>query len=165
MAISLNGYIAQENGDEDFLSHENWEKFCSLARECKNFVVGRKTYETVKNWNEGFGFDNLKGVEKIIISENKNYKLDESYTLAFSPEDALSKLNKFDSVLVTGGSTINTAFIKSNLIDEIILNIEPAILGKGIPLFAQDDFEKRLELISSEQSESGILTLKYKIKK
>ena len=31
MAMSLNGYIARENGDEDFLSHENWNTFCELA--------------------------------------------------------------------------------------------------------------------------------------
>jgi len=165
MAISLNGYIAKENGSEDFLSHENWEKFCDLAKEYGNFVVGRKTYEAVKNWNEGFGFDDLKGIEKVIISENQNYKLDNGYTLALSPEDALLKLKNFDSILVTGGSTINTAFVKSNLLDEIILNLEPTIIGKGIPLFAKYDFDKKLELVSSEQSESGILTVKYKVKK
>ena len=163
--MSLNGYIAEENGSEDFLSHENWEKFCSLAKEYGNFIVGRKTYEAVRNWGEGYGFDGLKGVEKVIISQDENYKLDAGYTLALSPENALSKLKDFDLVLVTGGSTINYAFIKSDLIDEIILNIEPAIIGKGIPLFTKDDFYKKLEFISSEHSESGVVTLKYKVRK
>ena len=111
MAMSLNGYIAEENGNEDFLSHANWKKFCNLAQEYGNFIVGRKTYEAVKKWNEGFGFDDLKGIQKVIISQNPDYELDEDYALATSPKDALAKLQDFESVLVTGGSTINTAFI------------------------------------------------------
>ena len=165
MAMSLNGYIAEENGSEDFLSHENWEKFCSLAQEFGNFIVGRKTYEAVKNWNEGLGFDDLKGTKKVIISQDENYKLDDGYILASSPEDALSKLHGSDFVLVTGGSTINSAFLKENLLDEIVLNVEPALVGNGVTLFAKSNFYKKLEFVSSEQSKSGIVTLKYKIRK
>ena len=164
MAMSLNGYIAEENGSEDFLSHDNWEKFCSLAQEHGNFIVGRKTYEAVKNWNEGFGFDDLKGIQKVIISQDPAYKLDEGYTLAISPKDALAKLQGFESILVTGGSTINTAFMKENLLDEVILNIEPALIGKGVPLFAQDDFSKKLDFLSSKEN-GDILTLHYKVLK
>ncbi len=165
MAMSLNGYIARENGSEDFLSHENWEKFCSFAKEYGNFIVGRKAYEAVKSWGEGYGFDDLKGITKIIISQNQNYKLDIGYILASSPEDALLKLKDFDTVLITGGSTINSAFAKLNLLDKVILNVEPIIIGKGIPLFALDNFDLNLELTSSEKSASGILTLTYKVRK
>ena len=65
---------------------------------------------------------------------------------------------------MTGGSTINTAFIKENLLDEIILNVEPALIGKGVPLFAQDDFSKKLNFVSSKE-DNGILTLHYKVLK
>jgi len=163
MAISANGIIATETGGEDFLSHENWEKFCRLAREFGNFVVGRKTYEAVKKWDGGYNFDDLVGIEKIIISQDQNSKLDEGYTLAISPEDALAKLSKkgFEKVLITGGANINSAFAKAKLLDEIILNIEPVFIGKGIPLFAPQDFELNLQFISSSKSETGITTLSY----
>lgn len=162
MAMSLNGYIAEENGSEDFLSHANWEKFCSLAQEYGNFIVGRKTYEAVKNWNEGFNFDDLKGIKKVIISQDSNYKLDDGYILASSPKDALAKLQGFESVLVTGGSTINSAFMQENLLDELILNIESTLIGKGVPLFAQNDFSKNLKFVSSDES-NNIVTLHYKV--
>lgn len=162
MAMSLNGYIAEENGSEDFLSHANWEKFCSLAQEYGNFIVGRKTYEAVKSWNEGFGFDDLKGIKKVIISQDNDYKLSDGYILASSPKDALTKLQECKSILVTGGSTINTAFMQENLLDELILNIEPALIGKGVPLFAQNDFSKKLNFVSSDES-NGVVTLHYKV--
>ena len=110
MSISANGIIATETGDEEFLSHENWEKFCELAREFGNFVVGRKTYEAVKKWDGGYNFDDLVGVEKVIISQDKIFKLNGGYTLANSPEDALAKLFQkgFQKVLITGGANINS---------------------------------------------------------
>lgn len=165
MAISANGIIATETGDEEFLSHENWEKFCDLARGFGNFVVGRKTYEAVKKWDGGYNFDDLVGVEKVVISQNQHFKLDKGYTLASSPQDALAKLSRFENVLVTGGANINSAFAKAHLLDEIILNVEPVFIGKGIPLFAPQDFELKADLISSEKSENGIMTFKYSIAK
>jgi len=167
MAISTNGVIATEKGDEDFLSHENWEKFCELAREFGNFVVGRKTYEAVKKWDGGYNFDDLVGVEKVIISQDKIFKLNGGYTLANSPEDALAKLFQkgFQKVLITGGANINSAFAKLNLLDEIIFNIEPVVVGKGIPVFAPEDFELKLKLISTEKLASGVSTLRYSVLK
>lgn len=166
MAMSANGFIARENGDEDFLSHENWKKFCELANDFGNFIVGRKTYEIVRDWKENYSFDDLK-VDKVIISRDDNFSVATSYTLASSPQDALKKLEArgFKKALLTGGSTINTAFAKANLIDELILNVEPAIIGKGIPLFAQDDFDFPLQLISALEGSKGITTLHYRVKK
>lgn len=165
MAMTVNGIIARENGDEDFLSAENWKTFTQLANKAGNFIIGRKTYEAVKNWDENYGFDDLTGVKKVVISEDTSFKLDEGYILANSPQDAIEKLKQegFEDILVTGGSTINTSFIKSNLLDEIILNIEPAILGKGISLFSSEDFESKLNLIDVKKLEDNIVQLHYKI--
>lgn len=107
MAISANGIIATKTGDEEFLSHENWEKFCELARKYGNFVVGRKTYEAVKKWDSGYNFDDLVSVEKVVISQDQNFQLDKGYILASSPEDALAKLSQFENILITGGANIN----------------------------------------------------------
>lgn len=163
MAISLNGIIATENGDENFLSDENWNMFCKLVKEYGNFIYGRKTYEAVQKWGN---IDSFTEVQKVIISK-KIIKLDKSYILADSPEDAVSKLSEkgFKKILVAGGANINSAFAKLNLFDEIILNIEPIIIGKGISLFALEDFELKIKLISKKISSSGILTLKYKVLK
>ena len=53
MATSINGMIARENGDEDFLSHDNWISFKKLAEEIGFFIIGRKTYEVVQKWQGG----------------------------------------------------------------------------------------------------------------
>ncbi len=166
MAMSVNGMIARENGDEDFLSHDNWRKFCSLVKEFGNFIVGRKTYEAVKSWHDGYGFDDLKA-EKVVISQNKSLVLDESYTVVSSPKVALKKLKErgFKKALLTGGSTINSLFAKEKLIDEIILNVEPVFVGRGIPIFSPENFNLSAKLSSIERVSKGIITLRYIVQK
>ena len=67
--------------------------------------------------------------------------------------------------MITGGANINSAFAKLNLLDEIIFNIEPVVVGKGIPVFAPEDFELKLKLISTEKLASGVSTLRYSVLK
>ena len=164
--MTINGIIARKNGEEDFLSHENWNTFVSLAKKYNCFIVGRKTYDVVKNWPD-YNFDDIKGINKIIVSKNKNLKLDKNYILANSPENAVIKAKSagIKTILITGGSRTNSAFMKVGLIDEIILNIEPVVLGNGIKIFAEEDFESQLKFIKTKHLSNGIIQLYYKIKK
>lgn len=166
MAMSLNGMIAGKNGNEDFLSHANWESFCKLAKEHGCFIVGRNAYEIVQKWPE-YNYGTVDAKLKIVVSEENDLVLKLPFLLVSSPGEALQKASdmNFESVLLTGGSMINSAFIKQDLIDEIILNIEPAIVGSGISLFAENNFEKRLNLLSIDKIEDDILQVKYKVNK
>lgn len=149
MAMSLNGFIASKSRDEDFLSHENWLSFVDLVNKHNNFIVGRKTYDTVKAWGTEYGFHKFKNADRVILSKNTNQELEKGYILANSGKEAIEILkNKgHKTIIVTGGAEINSLFMKANLLDEIILNIEPVLLGEGIPLFADNNFIKRLSLI------------------
>jgi len=165
MAQSVNGLIARKNHDEDFLSHENWKCFQGLAEKYGCFVIGRKTFDIVSNWKE-YTFDDINAV-RIVVSKQKHLDLPKRYICAKSPKDALNvaKSSGFKKIILTGGSTINSSFIRQNLVDEMILNIEPYILGSGIGLFSDDDFTKRLILKKIIRLRSGIIQLQYTVKK
>jgi len=158
---TTNGIIARENGDEDFLSDESWLIFSKLVEDVGCFIVGRKTYDSVQKW-EDYNFDNINAT-KIIISTDKKLKLKEGYFLANSPEGALLKASSlgFAEVIVAGGGTINSAFMSKNLVKEIILNVEPFIMGEGIKVFAKEKFEFKLKLENIKKLKSGIIQLKY----
>lgn len=166
MAMSVNGIIATNDGGEDFLSHENWENFVKDVKKVGCLIWGRKTYEAVKKWESSY-LEPFEKIVKVIVTSDSNYKLDEGYILASSSEEALEILKKrgFDTVILTGGSKNNCSFAKLGLIDEVVVNLEPVILGQGIPLFAPEDFEMKLKLISEEKMGNGILQLKYNVLK
>lgn len=165
MAVSANGIIASKTGSEDFLSHTNWVQFVKLAKKVGCFMWGRKTYEAVIKW-EGDYLNDLEGVKKIIISQS-NLDLKEGFELVDSPENALKMLenNGFKEAIITGGSTVNSSFAEKGLIDEIIFDVNPSILGEGIPVFKPIGFELSLELINTEKLNDGIVELHYKVKK
>ena len=167
MAMSVNGIVARESGEEDFLSDANWETFKKLVKKHRNFIIGRKTYEAVKTWAWDFGFDDFTDAEKVVISNDPSFSPDSGYTAVPSPQKAIEHLSKkgFKSCLVTGGPTINSLFAKEALLDEIFLNVEPALIGKGIPLFAKEDFELRAKLVSAKKGKDDLLTLHYQILK
>lgn len=162
--MSLNGIIARENNEEDFISHDCWLAWLETLREHGCLLFGRKTYEIVKSWDKQY-IEDLKGIRTLIISTSPSYTVNEGFELALSPQEALNKLEKdgFKSVVLTGGSTLNSSFAKLNLIDEIILNVEPVIIGRGIPLFNPDVFDLKLELIEMKQSKGKTIQLHYKV--
>src|SRR3989344_8389730 len=165
MAVSANGIIASKSGSEDFLSHTNWTQFVSLAKRIGCFIWGRKTYEAVMKW-EGDYLTDLEGVKKIIVSTS-DLDLKNGFTLANSPEQALGTLESegFNEAIITGGSTLNSEFAKRKLIDEVIFDVNPSILGEGIPVFAPENFEIKLELVDFERVGKDIIELRYKVKK
>ena len=55
--------------------------------------------------------------------------------------------------------------MKENLIDEIFLDVEPKIFGRGIKLFSDNDFEFELELIDIKKFSQNELQIHYKVKK
>lgn len=165
MAVSANGMIATKTGSEEFLSHDNWLQFVKLAKRVGCFMWGRKTYEAVIKW-EGDYLSDLKDVKKVIISSS-NSELNEGFILAHSPEEALKmfEADGFDEVIITGGSIINSDFAKKGLIDEVIFDVNPSILGEGIPVFSAFDFELKMELVKFEKVGDNIVELHYKVKK
>lgn len=164
MAISLNGIIATKDFKEDFLSHDNWNEFVSAVSKSKCLIWGRKTYEQVIDWPKSY-LEPLEDYTKIVISSKKNFKLKKGFILANSPYEALSiaKSHNHNEVILTGGSKNNSSFAENQLIDEVILDIEGHIIGSGIPLFNESNFELKLELQSVKKISTNILQVKYKV--
>ena len=166
MAMSLNGFVADETGSEDFISDKSWDAFCELAKEKGAFIIGRKTLEAVKTWGPEYSFDSLGDIPKIILT-GSGVEVGNGFINASSPQEALQKLSELGvrSVLLGGGPTINSGFIKENLVDEIIFNIEPVIMGKGKPVFASEDFQTNLEFNSVKELAEGVIQVRYTVKR
>lgn len=166
MAMSVNGMIADENGSEDFLAHENWTAFVKLANKVGNFVYGRKTYEAVLGWPQNYLKD-LDNVVKVVISQDKSLKIKEGFVRVESPKQAIECLEKngFDEILVAGGSAVYSSFLKEGLANEIIAYVNPIVLGRGVPVFGKDILGAKLDLLSTDDIGDGIVKLHYNVLK
>jgi len=61
-----------------------------------------------------------------------------------------------------GGSELVSSFIKERLVDEIIVTIAPVLLGSGIPLFRQNNFQTLLRLNSTNRF-NQFVELRYEV--
>ena len=162
MAITANGFIATEDDSSDFLTKTESESYVSHVCKAGALIIGRRTYNILSLQPEFQAF--LKAKIKIVaVSHSEFMMLDKSHAIAHSPQEALTLLKGFKEVILAGGSILNTSFLEQNLVDEIYLDVEPTVMGKGIPLFQNKDFEKKLEFISSKNISKNEIQLHYKI--
>ena len=162
MATTINGYIAREN-DETPWSDEEWQSFKKKVNEVKNIVIGRRTYDIMKEKKE---FEKIGNPFTIVLTRKKREGND-NLVFVNSPQAALDLLKekRFSEALVAGGSTLNSSFLQENLIDEIYLDIEPFVFCDGIKLFTDNNLEKKLELIETKQISKDTIQLHYKVLK
>lgn len=165
MACSINGLIATENGNEDFLSDRNYEIMLEFLKDCDCLVWGNTTFKNVISWGENY-INDLKDIIVIVFSQKEQISKFKNVIYVKSLEDFLNitKKKNIKKVLVSGGAHINTLFMKNNLVDEIIINYNPCVLNKGINLFAGDFFKHQLSLDKVVNEREGMVQVWYKVK-
>jgi dihydrofolate reductase len=162
MAISLNGMIAKSDDDTSWISKEEWDSYSLAVRTAGNLIVGHRTYNILTKQPE---FAEFKDVKLVVVAQENFQTLAQNHLVAHSPKEALNLLSDFKQVIVAGGGALNTSFIKENLVDEIFIDVEPIILGRGIPLFRYKDFERNLKLLGQKKISDNEIQLHYEVLK
>jgi len=68
-------------------------------------------------------------------------------------------------IYLCGGASLATAMFEDELIDEVILKVNPLLLGSGVPLLSHIGRHVTLELIDSRVYDSGVVLLSYRVRK
>lgn len=165
---SVNGKLTknEETDIYEWTSKEDAKIFFSLIEKHNLIIMGSKTYEAARRV-----IKLKKDKLRIVLTRNpKDYKNDEvKGILEFSSESPRYLINRLEkqrytSMLVVGGTEINTAFLENHLVDELYLTIEPLIFGRGKNLILEEEFEADLKLISAKKlNKKGTLLLKYSV--
>ncbi len=162
MAMSVNGMIAKSNNDTSWISKKEWDSYSLAVREAGCLIVGRRTYEILTRQAE---FAELAGVKIVAVSSGDVPLVAPHHAIARSPQEALDLLSGFERVIVAGGGTLNASFLAENLVDEIYLDVEPIVIGNGIPLFRGKRFERNLRLIGQKGISKNEIQLHYEVSK
>jgi len=120
---SVDGKTTKNNNPDVYhwSSKEDQKYFFALIKKNDLLIMGRKTFDNAKHLME-----HKKGKLRVVMTTQpeKFSKLMQKDILEFTsepPKKLLQKLAKkgFQQALLLGGATTNTAFAKSNLIDEV----------------------------------------------
>ena len=170
IAKSLDGFIADKNGELDWLeSIPNPDHidlgYLSLMQEIDAIVMGRTTYEVVC----GFGGDWPYDKHVFVLSNSIKTvpeKLKGKVTLLKGAlDEILKKIHEkgYLKLYIDGGRTVQN-FLKEDLIDELRITTIPILLGGGFPLFGELSKRMEFEHLKSEVFLNQIVQDHYKRK-
>ena len=166
LAISLDGYIADNDGSFAWImgdgdSNNNTEKqfdFPAFTNNVDTIVMGANAYldcgiVDIENYQK----------KKFIVATSRIME-NNKYVEFFNGDICKKILELRDEngkdIWLFGGAGLTDAFIKADIIDEFIIGIIPIILGKGRPLFLENNPTILLHLEESTVQE-GIPILRY----
>lgn len=149
IATSLDGYIARKDDSLDWLFRVEGEGdngYSKFYETVDTILIGRRTYDWIMEHEKGdFPYKNKECYvfSRSAIEDNKYVKFVNEDIIDFSQK---LKNENGKNIWIVGGGELLHSFIKEKLIDELIITIAPTLIGKGIPLFKEDDFELELSL-------------------
>ena len=183
VACSVDGFIAHTDGSHDGFAQEG-EHFADLFEsfpetvpshlrdimgvhaENKRFdvvLMGRKTYEVGLKEGVTSPYSHMK---QYVFSRSMKESPDENVELVF--EDAVELVKKLKNevgkgIWLCGGANLATTLFANSLIDQLILKVNPFLMGSGIPLFSGMIQQTALELIDRKIYGNGVLVLHYRV--
>ena len=170
IATSLDGFIARENGDVDWLSGGDIEGsgedygFQEFIDSVDILVMGRNTFEMVVSSGEW-----LYGNKQVIVLSSRPVQIPSNLagtveTQLCSPTELVKQLSERGAkhLYIDGGKTIQS-FINAGLIQQIIITTIPVLIGEGIPLFGPVNRDMKLQHIETRSFANGFVQSRYEV--
>lgn len=162
-AVTADGFIGKNSDDLSikWTSKEDTKYFLKLSREFKNVVLGSKTFQLFRGkltqrkffvYSRSNSVENPHEIDMEVVNED--------------PKELVQRLESsgVESLMIAGGSSIYTQFLKAGVIDELYLTVEPIIFGSGVKLF-NEEIETELDLLETINLSDQTKVLHYKVKK
>lgn len=183
VACSVDGFIAHKDGSHDGFSQD--EKYLadlfsdfpemvpshfrdvmgspSENRCFDTVLMGRKTYDVGLKEGVTSPYTHLKQYvfsRSLQTSPDKNVEL-----ISTDAVGVVSGLKREpgQGIWLCGGADLAAALFEHHLIDQLILKVNPFLMGAGIPLFAVEIQQTALELTDRKVYDNGVLRLHYRL--
>ncbi|MEN7549254.1 dihydrofolate reductase family protein [Rapidithrix thailandica] len=163
IAMSLDGYIAKEDDNIDFLSIVSTQGedfgYAEFQQNIDTLIWGRKTYDKVLS----FGIDFPHKDKKCYVLSNTKQGKDENVEFIQNVEQLIKRLQQEPGkdIYCDGGGALVFELLSHALIDRLIISIIPHLLGNGIRLFRDGRPEQNLKFKKSITFPSGLVQLWY----
>ena len=178
MHMSLDGFVAGLNGEMDWIKvdEEIFDYVGKRISKGDTAFYGRVTYQMMEDYWPTAGnkptatrhdIEHSKWynkVHKVVLSKTiKDESLINTTIISDNLSDSINEIKKpgDKDILLFGSPTATHSLIQLNLIDGYWLFVNPIILGRGIPLFADIKDKIKLKLLTTRQFTCGVTELNY----
>ena len=145
--MTMDGYLADKNHNLDWLYQTGTAEetgYESFYQSMDITIMGKRTFQAIEN------AENIEA----LYPTTQNYVLTHSENLSlkgFIPVDCdvtefVKQFEQDKNIWIIGGSTVLSPLLDHDMVDCMIIQIAPVLLGDGIPLFSQKEVLKRFFL-------------------
>jgi dihydrofolate reductase len=174
--LSLDGYFGGPNGEIDWFGfdEESMEWSRRIMGAAGSIVMGRRTFELMAQFwptqsardQEPYIAEHMTDLPKIVFSRTLDSTTWKNTTFVQRPVAEMIREEKQGtggSILLLGSSLVLAPLWKEHLVDEVNIRIQPIVVGKGRPLFADTEVRQPLALKESRKFQSGVTALRYEV--
>lgn len=167
VATTVDGLIAQGDGGVDcfLFEGEHVAEYLAALKAYDAVVMGRKTYE--------FGLklgvtDPYPWMDTYVVSRTMKESPNERVKIV--ADDAAGAVRRLKEqqggdIYLCGGGELATCLFDAGLVDEVILKVNPVLLGGGIALAPGLRAATHLELLSTKVHRNGVVVLHYAVRR
>ena len=171
VAVSLDHFIADQaliDGDiERSLFLFDGDHVADFMEDLKDYdavLMGRKTYEFGFLLGAKPGEPGYKGIKHYIFS--KSLQFDSNEEVELIKEDAVPFIQKLKQqekgkIWLCGGGELAGTLLEHQLLDRLVLKINPILVGNGTPLFGCKEPRVNLKLLNVKSYSSGVIKSEY----
>ncbi|HXG68102.1 MAG TPA: dihydrofolate reductase family protein [Blastocatellia bacterium] len=170
VASTVDGFIAREDGSFDCFMVEGLgegQHVTDYLESFKSFdavLMGRDTYEVGLKVGVTNPYPTMKSY---VFSRTMKESPDANVEIVSENAGEFVRKLKQEAgkdIYLCGGSKLAASLLAEGLIDEIILKLNPFLLGSGIPLISAVARPIYLELTDSKVYDNGVVLLTYRVK-
>ncbi len=176
--ISLDGVIQQSADDDDF-PYTDWsapyrrpagrEIVLAMYGESFDLLIGRRTHDLMSSfWPKAPKSpmaDRLNAATKYVATHRPE-SLEWGPFEGIGPDlvEDVRRIKSHDGpdLILFGSSTLTSVLLEHGLADEMVLLVDPVLLGKGKRIFADGTPPRSFELAGTHALPSGIIINSYK---
>jgi dihydrofolate reductase len=177
--ISLDGVIQVSDDDDDF-PYDDWtapyrtpagrEVMLAAYGERFDLLLGRRTYDMWSGFwpkapSSPFA-DGLNAATKYVVTHRPE-SLEWGPFEGLGPDivEGIRRIKSQDgpSLVLSGSSTLTSKVLEHGLADEVLLAVNPVLLGTGKRFFAEGTPARSFELVGTRAMPSGIILNTYKV--
>lgn len=180
MISSLDGYASDASGDTDWgastdeqLHDVIVENFAPVG----TYLYGRRIYEMMTFWETALDdpthpdfvrrFASVwQAAEKIVYSTTLDATSTSKTTLerTFDPQVVHAWVRSLDHDVTIEGPTLAAHALRAGIVDEVQPYVAPVSVGGGLR-FLPDDLQLDLDLLDERRLDSGVVWLRYAVRR
>ena len=167
IGASLDGYIADKNGNIDYLNtfpppEGDDMGFANFMNSVDALLMGRNTFETVCNFDIDWPYTKPVFVLSNSLKSIPEKARDKAFVINGNLKEVLAEIHSkgYKNLYIDGGKTIQS-FISAELISEMIITTIPVLIGGGTSLFGELNNQQKYKCIESKVFENGVVQNHY----